>query len=106
MEGVIMERINRQRAPKGTVTVRTKCNSYEARVTLDLTSVMEGIEKNPRLSRTAKTEKEARRRLGEEIANILKFKNKLIMKKYFQMNVTENLINLRNLRKKNLRKKW
>ena len=57
-------------APKGTVTVRSKANSFEARVTLDLTAIMEGVEKNPRLSRTAKTEKEARQRLGEEIANI------------------------------------
>lgn len=65
-----MEKINRQRAPKGTVTVRAKANSFEARVTLDLTAIMEGVEKNPRLSRTAKTEKEARQRLGEEIANI------------------------------------
>ena len=65
-----MEKINRQRAPKGTVTVRSKANSFEARVTLDLTAIMEGVEKNPRLSRTAKTEKEARQRLGEEIANI------------------------------------
>ena len=65
-----MEKINRQRAPKGTVTVRTKGNSFEARVTLDLTAVMEGVDKNPRLSRTAKTEKGARERLGEEIANI------------------------------------
>lgn len=65
-----MKKINRQRAPKGTVTVRMKGNSYEARVTLDLTATTEGAKKNPRISRTAKSEKEARQRLGEEIANI------------------------------------
>lgn len=65
-----MEKINRQRAPKGTVTIRKKGNSYEARITLALNSVMEGVDKNPRLSRTAKTEKEARQRLGELITDV------------------------------------
>lgn len=65
-----MERINRQRAPKGTVTVRQKGNSYEARVTLELVATIEGIDKNPRLSRTAKTEDEARRRLGKNIVEV------------------------------------
>ncbi len=36
-----MKKINRQRAPKGTVTIRKKGNSYEARVTLALNSIME-----------------------------------------------------------------
>ena len=35
-----MEKICRQRAPKGTVTIRTKGNSFEARVTLDLTAIV------------------------------------------------------------------
>lgn len=65
-----MEKINRQRAPKGTVTVRKKSNSYEARVTLAINLIVEGVDKNPRLSHTAKTEKEARQRLGELIANV------------------------------------
>ena len=56
-----MERINRQRAPKGSVTVRKKGNSYEARVTLELVNIMEGVDKNPRLSRTAKTEEDAKK---------------------------------------------
>lgn len=56
-----MERISRQRAPKGSVTVRKKGNSFEARVTLELVSIMEGVDKNPRLSRTAKTESEAKK---------------------------------------------
>ena len=66
----IMEKINRQRAPKGTVTIRKKGNSYEARVTIALNSIMEGVDKNPRLSRTARSEKEARKRLGELITDV------------------------------------
>lgn len=65
-----MKKINRQRAPKGTVTIRKKGNSYEARVTLALSSIMEGVDRNPRLSRTARTEKEARKRLGELITDL------------------------------------
>ena len=65
-----MERINRQRAPKGSVTVRKKGNSFEARVTLELITIMEGVDKNPRLSRTAKTEDEARKRLGKLIVDV------------------------------------
>lgn len=65
-----MEKINRQRAPKGTVTVRKKGNSYEARVTLALNSIVEGVDKNPRLSRTARSDKEARQRLGELITDV------------------------------------
>ena len=65
-----MERISRQRAPKGSVTVRKKGNSFEARVTLELVSIMEGVDKNPRLSRTAKTESEAKKRLGKLIADV------------------------------------
>lgn len=65
-----MERINRQRSPRGGVTVRKKGNSYEARVTLELISIMEGVDKNPRLSRTAKTEEEAKIRLGKLIVDV------------------------------------
>ena len=65
-----MERINRQRAPKGSVTVRKKGNSYEARVTLELVNIMEGVDKNPRLSRTAKTEEDAKKRLGKLIVDV------------------------------------
>lgn len=70
MEGEIMEKINRKRSPKGTVTIRKKGNSYEARVTLELASVMQGVDRNPRLSRTALTEKDARKRLGELIVDV------------------------------------
>lgn len=65
-----MEKINRQRAPKGSVTVRKKGNSYEARVTLEMVNIIEGVDKNPRLSRTAKTEDEARKRLGKLIVDV------------------------------------
>lgn len=65
-----MEKINRQRSPRGSVTIRQKGNSYEARVTLELVNIVEGVDRNPRLSRTAKTEAEARKRLGELIAEV------------------------------------
>ena len=65
-----MERVNRKRAPKGSVTVRKKGNSYEARVTLELVNLIEGVDKNPRLSRTATTEAEAKRRLGKLVTDV------------------------------------
>lgn len=87
-----MEKISRQRAPKGTVTIRTKGNSFEARVTLDLTAIVKGVDKNPRLSRTAKTEKEARERLGEEIANIyFKIQKQMHTEKVFSDECAEEL---------------
>lgn len=87
-----MEKICRQRAPKGTVTIRTKGNSFEARVTLDLTAIVKGVDKNPRLSRTAKTEKEARERLGEEIANIyFKIQKQMHTEKVFSDECAEEL---------------
>ena len=66
-----MEKINRQRAPKGSVTIRQKGNSFEARVTLELVTIMKGVDTNPRLSRTAKTEEDAKKRLGEHIVDVL-----------------------------------
>ena len=81
-----MEKINRQRAPKGTVTIRKKGNSYEARVTLALNSIMEGVDKNPRLSRTARSEKEARKRLGELITNVYFDIKRNVIKKREKMN--------------------
>lgn len=65
-----MEKINRQRAPRGSVTIRRKGNSYEARVTLELLAYMKGVDKSPRLSRSARTEKEARERLGKLIVDV------------------------------------
>jgi len=55
------------KAEKGTVTVRQRGNSYEARVRLELKKVMKGVEKNPRLSRSGPTEEIARRRLAQFI---------------------------------------
>ncbi len=81
-----MEKINRQRAPKGTVTIRKKGNSYEARVTLALNSIMEGVDKNPRLSRTARSEQEARKRLGELITNVYFDIKRNVIKKREKMN--------------------
>lgn len=87
-----MERINRQRAPKGSVTVRKKGNSYEARVTLELVNIMEGADKNPRLSRTAKTEDEAKKRLGKLIVDVyFEAQKKSQSKKIFSDECAEEL---------------
>lgn len=54
----------KERAKKGTISVRKRNNGYEARITLDI----DGI-KNYRLSRfSSVSEKEAKRKLGEAIA--------------------------------------
>ncbi len=101
-----MEKLNRQRAPKGTVTVRPKGNSYEARVTLDLNSITEGVEKNPRLSRTAKSEKDARKRLGEEIANIyFKIQQQTHTEKVFSDECANELEKFDEFREEKSRKK-
>lgn len=101
-----MEKINRQRAPKGTVTVRKKANSFEARVTLDLMAIMQGIEKNPRLSRTAKTEKEARQRLGEEIANIyFKIQKEVHSEKIFSDECNKELENFEEFKEEKAKRK-
>lgn len=87
-----MEKINRQRAPKGSVTIRKKGNSYEARVTLELVNIMEGVDKNPRLSRTAKTEDDARKRLGKLIVDVyVEAQKKSHTKKIFSDECTEEL---------------
>ena len=56
-----------EKAEKGTVTVRQRGNSFEARVRLELKKVMKGVENNPRLSRSGPTEEIARRRLAQFI---------------------------------------
>ena len=70
-----MEKINNGKAPKGTVTIRAKGNSYEARVRLELKHVTEGVDKNPRLSRSALTEEMARTRLAQLIIDDYILKN-------------------------------
>lgn len=56
-----------EKAEKGTVTVRQKGNSFEARIRLELKYTVGGDEKNPRLSRSGTTEEIARRRLAQLI---------------------------------------
>lgn len=101
-----MERINRQRAPKGTVTIRKKGNSYEARVTLELVNIMEGVDKNPRLSRTAKTEEDAKKRLGKLIVDVyFKAQSKSQNKKIFSDECLEELNNFEEYKEEKRKRK-
>lgn len=101
-----MERINRQRAPKGSVTVRKKGNSYEARVTLELVNIMEGVDKNPRLSRTAKTEEDAKKRLGKLIVDVyFEAQKKSHSKKTFSDECTEELDKFEEYREEKTKRK-
>ena len=61
---VIRNNKNNGKAEKGTVTVRKRGNSFEARIRLEL---KKGAEKNPRLSRSGTTEEIARKRLAQLI---------------------------------------
>ena len=87
-----MEKINRQRAPKGTVTIRKKGNSYEARVTLALNSIMEGVDKNPRLSRTARSEQEARKR---KVLYGMRYGSRIKSNVIFDRHITDHMGNSR-----------
>ncbi len=58
-------KLNKDRTPKGQVSIRNKKNGKEARVTLQLN--IKGM-KNPRLERYGATEEIARKRLAEAIA--------------------------------------
>lgn len=101
-----MERINRQRAPKGSVTIRKKGNSYEARVTLELVNIMEGVDKNPRLSRTAKTEEDAKKRLGKLIVDVyFEAQKKSHSKKIFSDECTEELDKFEEYKEEKTRRK-
>lgn len=101
-----MNKINRQRAPKGSVTIRKKGNSYEARITLALNSIAEGVDKNPRLSRTAKTEKDARQRLGELIADVyFEIQKKSNSEKVFSDECTQELDNFQEYKEEKSRRK-
>lgn len=57
---------------KGTVSIRKKGNSYEARIRLELKDKLKGVDTNPRLSRSGLTAEIAKCRLAE-----------LIIEKYF-----------------------
>lgn len=101
-----MKKINNSKASKGTVTVRKKGNSYEARVTLDLNAVILGVNKNPRLSRCAKTEMESRKRLGELITDIyFKMQNKSQNEKIFSDECTQELDKFQEYKEEKARRK-
>jgi len=81
------------KAEKGTVTVRQRGNSYEARVRLELKKVMKGVEKNPRLSRSGPTEEIARRRLAQFIIDtyLIKGHTEIIEENIFSDECEKNL---------------
>lgn len=58
---------NKEKAEKGSVAIRKKGNSFEARIRLELKKEMKGVDRNPRLSRSGVTEEIARTRLAQLI---------------------------------------
>lgn len=105
-----MERTNSKRAvktekvkknEKGTVTVRKRGNSFEARIRLELKNKMKGVDGNPRLSRSALTEELARKRLAELIINtfLIKQNHELIEESIFSEDCEENLNTFTEYRK-------
>lgn len=99
MEGVIrrMEKINDSRtintAEKGTVSVRQRGNSFEARIRLELKQSMKGVDKNPRLSRSGLTAEIAKRRLAQLIVDkyLIKADTEIIKENIFSDVCEENL---------------
>lgn len=105
-----MERTNSKRAvktekvkknEKGTVTVRKRGNSFEARIRLELKNKMKGVDGNPRLSRSALTEELARKRLAELIIDtfLIKQNHELIEESIFSEDCEENLNTFTEYRK-------
>ena len=98
-----MEKINNKRATnintkakkaeKGTVTIRKRGNSFEARVRLELKNKLKGADCNPRLSRSAQTEQLARQRLAELIIDtyLIKQNHELVEESVFSEECEENL---------------
>lgn len=95
-----MEKINNKRAikadnkdkndksEKGTVTVRQRGNSFEARIRLELKNKLKGVDNNPRLSRSGLTEELARKRLAQLIIDtyLVKQNYELVEETIFLMN--------------------
>lgn len=92
-----MEKINDSRtintAEKGTVSVRQRGNSFEARIRLELKQSMKGVDKNPRLSRSGLTEEIAKRRLAQLIVDkyLIKADTEIIKENIFSDVCEENL---------------
>lgn len=101
-----MEKINNKRAvrtdikykssdkaEKGTVTVRQRGNSFEARIRLELKNKLKGVDNNPRLSRSGLTEELARKRLAELIIDtyLVKQNYELVEESVFTDDCEKNL---------------
>lgn len=84
-----------EKAEKGTVTVRQRGNSFEARIRLELKQTMKGVDKNPRLSRSAKAEELARKRLAQLIIDtyLLKQNFEVVKENVFSDECEKNLKN-------------
>ena len=67
---------------------------------------MERVDKNPRLSRTAKTEKDARQRLGELIADVyFEIQKKSNSEKVFSEECTQELDNFQECKEEKSKRK-
>lgn len=100
-----MEKVNNKRAiktnnsnkndkaEKGTVTVRQRGNSFEARIRLELKNKMKGVDNNPRLSRSGQTEELARKRLAQLIIDtyLVKQNCELVEESVFTADCEDNL---------------
>lgn len=82
-----------EKSEKGTVTVRQRGNSFEARIRLELKNKMKGVDNNPRLSRSGLTEELARKRLAELIIDtyLVKTNHELVEESVFSEDCEENL---------------
>ncbi len=82
-----------ERADKGTVTIRQRGNSFEARIRLELKNKMKGVNNNPRLSRSGASEELARKRLAELIIDtyLIKQNHELVEETVFTEECENNL---------------
>ena len=87
---VIKNSKNNVKAERGTVTIRQRGNSFEARIRLEL---KKGGDKNPRLSRSGPTEEIARQRLAQLIIDtyVVKQNYEIIEESVFTDGCEENL---------------
>lgn len=84
---------NKEKAEKGSVAIRKKGNSFEARIRLELKKEMKGVEKKQRLSRSGPTEEIARIRLAQLIIEkyLIKQNSETINEEVFTNECEENL---------------
>lgn len=80
----------KDKAEKGTVTIRQRGNSFEARIRLEL---KKGVDSNPRLSRSGATEEIARKRLAQLIIDtyIVKQNYEIVEENIFSEECEKNL---------------